>query len=128
MTDPIVHEDEHGFFCEIRLTRGGVALVDATDYAEVEPFSWYAWKPPAARVWYAVRGIPRPGTGTVLLHRQLMGFPALLVDHEDGNGLNCRRFNMRLATRQQNGQNRRNLQAGKTSRYLRSAASWRGAC
>lgn len=40
------------------------------------------------------------------LHRVIMGTPdGMKVDHKDGNGLNCVRSNMRLATQAQNGWN-----------------------
>jgi hypothetical protein len=40
------------------------------------------------------------------LHRWLMEPGVLLVDHVNGDGLDCRRENLRLATRSQNGYNR----------------------
>jgi hypothetical protein len=39
----------------------------------------------------------------IFLHRLIMGEPpGLLVDHEDGDGLNCQRHNLRTCTRSQN--------------------------
>ena len=43
----------------------------------------------------------------MLLHRFLMRAPdGVQVDHKNGNGLDCRRKNMRLASRAQNAMNR----------------------
>jgi len=53
------------------------------------------------------------------MHRQIMGEPVgMLVDHRDGDGLNCRRLNLRAATHQQNMMNRTRRQAGKSSRFI----------
>lgn len=44
------------------------------------------------------------------MHRELMGFPDCLVDHVDGDGLDNRRENLRLANFSQNRTNqKRNL-------------------
>ncbi|MBU2859359.1 hypothetical protein HF290_02705 [Acidithiobacillus ferrooxidans] len=45
---------------------------------------------------------------TLYMHRLIFNAPAgLQVDHRDGNGLNNIRSNLRLATRLENGKNRR---------------------
>jgi hypothetical protein len=46
---------------------------------------------------------------TVMLHRFVMSVtdPTIEVDHEDHNGLNCQRYNLRLCTHTQNQGNRR---------------------
>jgi hypothetical protein len=43
----------------------------------------------------------------IMLHRLIMGFPDCLVDHIDGNPLNCTRENLRLATFSENTRNMR---------------------
>ena len=52
------------------------------------------------------------------LHRFiLMAPPGVLVDHANGDGLDCRRSNLRLATNSQNQQNRFIADIEKTSRF-----------
>jgi hypothetical protein len=43
----------------------------------------------------------------VRMHRQIMGFPTLSVDHKNGDTLDNRRSNLREATQSQQGQNAR---------------------
>jgi hypothetical protein len=79
------------------------ALVDDEDYEELSSYRWHLRvRGPNA---YAQRSIPR--VTTVLMHRQIMGFPDSLVDHIDGDGLNNVRSNVRLASTQLNGWNKR---------------------
>jgi hypothetical protein len=89
----------------IPLTRDMFALVDNID-SDLLMFHWQAfgggrWS------WYAARGGKKRGQ----LHRIIgarMGIPASLqVDHENRNGLDCRRENLRGATPRQNTQNSR---------------------
>lgn len=52
----------------------------------------------------------------IRLHRLVMdAFPADLIDHEDGNGLNNVRSNLRVATNEQNAQNRK-TNTGRTAK------------
>lgn len=46
-------------------------------------------------------------TNTIWMHRQIMGFPTANVDHEDHDGLNNQRQNLRVATHGENQANRR---------------------
>jgi len=93
---------------EIELTRGYVSLVDDEDYAGL---AMHKWRAMIHRLTvYAVRSGPRgdePRT-TVYMHRVLLDAPrSAEVDHEDGNGLNNRRVNIRLCTIAENGRNMR---------------------
>lgn len=92
----------HQAFKEIPLSRGLVALVSPQDYEAVSAHKWTAM--PCGSTVYAKRVVRLPGgkRRTVLLHRVLMGEPAGLVDHRDGNGLDCRRHNLRCASYRQN--------------------------
>lgn len=98
---------------EISLTQGKVAIVDASDYDMLMQFKWFANK--SGRNWYAARNVPR-GDGrqtAVKMHVMLLGKG---VDHKNGDGLDNRRINLRLATQQQNGFNQK-PQVGGTSAF-----------
>ncbi len=87
-------------FVEIALTRGKVAIVSRSDYEVVSQYSWCA-TPAGSGLWYAVRGFNKDGKHTTQsMHRFLLGLDdrRIRVDHEDGNGLNNRRGNIRVAS------------------------------
>jgi hypothetical protein len=100
---------------EIPLTPGKVALVDDED-AALAASRWFLWRRySASRTWYALRNGKRPDGSPVAekLHRVVWArahpgeqVPATL-DHANGNGLDCRRDNIRAASRSQNSTNRR---------------------
>lgn len=95
-------------YFQIELTQGKVTLVSREDFDEISKYQWYA-KPQYKRVLYAYRqsvyidGKQR----SVSMARQIMGFPdGMQVDHINGDTLDNRRCNLRLATPAQNGRNR----------------------
>lgn len=99
---------------EIPLTRGKVALVDDADYEHVSRFKWTALFNPDNGKWYARRV---SGGRTLYLHRFLMSAAkGVHVDHKNGDGLDCRRGNLRFADNSQNHQNMRRLSTN-TSGY-----------
>ena len=80
--------------------RGQVALADDADHALVAGTRWYR-----TRTGYAWG---RVGGSMTLLHRHLLAAaPGVLVDHVNGDRLDCRRQNLRLATPAQNKANSR---------------------
>jgi aspartyl aminopeptidase len=87
---------------ELILTQGKVALVDDEDFDELSKNKWSAhW---GRGKWYAIRNKRINGKCNIIyLHRQIMKTPVnLIVDHKDGNGLNCQKCNMRNCTQSQN--------------------------
>jgi hypothetical protein len=86
----------------VPLTRGYKAVVDNEDYDVVSPYRWYPVLDDNGRV-YAVTRV----NGTVtLMHRLILNAPkGTDVDHVDRDGLNNRRYNIRLATKEQNAHN-----------------------
>lgn len=92
----------------IPLTKGQFAIVDA-DLAEyLSQWQWYAAETPQG--FYAVRH-EYTGTGRqkrpVWMHRAVIDAPHdVEVDHRDGDRLNNRRSNLRIATTAQNQANR----------------------
>ena len=91
----------------VKLTQGYWAQVDIEDLPLIAGFKWHATVKQTGRVYAKAAAGPKPQKN-VKLHRLIMGVtdPAIEVDHEDGDGLNCRRENLRPATRAQNMYNR----------------------
>ena len=80
---------------------GHFALVDDEDFDRVSQYKWHLLNS-NSRLQYA------HNKNQGRLHRFLLGLtdPKIEVDHKNGNGLDCRRENLRIATRQQQQQNR----------------------
>lgn len=88
----------------ISLTKGLVAAVDATDYAELAQYKWRAqW---SVKRFYAARD---GESGLVLMHRQILGVTqrSVSVDHKNGDSLNNTRANLRACSQQENIRNSR---------------------
>lgn len=86
---------------------GRVALIDAADYALVAPYRWQVHEVPEKN--HGPYATARIGVGRKAprryMHQLLTG--NLLTDHENHNGLDNRRENLREATRGQNLANQR---------------------
>jgi hypothetical protein len=106
----------------VPLTQGYVAVVDDADYERVmEAGPWHA-AVKGSNVYAQRKGERRSRQITQTLHRFILGLegPTPHVDHINRCGMDCRKANMRLCTRSQNGANRRK-QTG-TSKYR--GVSW----
>lgn len=112
---------------KIQLTQGYTAIVDDCDAWVLGP-AWQVRRDDHRR--YACRTIRKDGRNvTLLLHRELLaadlkGNEHLGVDHRDGDGLNNRRGNLRLATQPQNNANQRKARG--TSSIFKGVSKYRG--
>jgi hypothetical protein len=104
---------------EIPLTQGKVALIDAEDAARVLQYRWHvAQRPP--NCYAATSTERRRGHRAIYLHRLIVN--AKLgehVDHINGNGLDCRRENLRICT---NAENRRNMRISRGESQYKGVA------
>lgn len=92
-----------GSIAYVPLTQGYEAVIDADDAIAVGQHNWCAEV--RGHTVYAIRS---SSSGNIRLHRWMIGAPiGLVADHIDGDGLNNRRANLRVATHSQNLYNQR---------------------
>jgi hypothetical protein len=103
---------------KIKLTQGKVTLADEADMAIIGAHRWCAhWN---GRHWYAVTALwtRQRKTKLIGMHRLLEGAPPKTdTDHINGNTLDNRRQNLRIATRSQNSANKPKYKQGGASVY-----------
>ena len=92
------------------LTQGQVAIVDDEDYARLKHFNWYIKRNINNKL-YAARSLRCNGwSRQVYLHHEVLGMisapPGKVVDHINGNTLDCTRSNLRICTWAENMRNR----------------------
>ncbi|MHC4693336.1 MAG: AP2 domain-containing protein [Planctomycetota bacterium] len=105
-------------FRKIPLTQGKYAIVDPEDYKELAKYKWFAAR--KDRRFYAVRWVKGKN---VKMHHVIMGTEeGKVIDHINGNGLDNRNANVRFATVQQNGWNKRKQWGDYSSKY--KGVSW----
>lgn len=123
---PVLHPTDPSLFI-VPLTRGYFAVIDAIDVSEIGQYAWRAHgKKPYVYAATGSRG------GLQLMHRVIgsaMGLSlAAMVDHRNGNTLDCRRSNLRDATRAQNLANakmpRNNTSGHKGVTYVARYGKW----
>ena len=109
---------------KIELTQGKFAFVDLEDIERVNKYKWFALK--SGKLWYAIRQF-KDETGRnrmQRLHRFIMNAEVgIIVDHIDGDGLNCCKENLRFATHAQNRSNHASLNLNNVSGYC--GVSWK---
>ena len=104
----------------LALTRGLFAEVDEEDFLRVAFINFYAFK--SHNTWYA------NNRNEGLLHRVILRLSKddpREVDHIDGNGLNCKKSNLRIASRLENGANRKSESKYKGVTFNSKLQKWR---
>ncbi len=113
----------------VRLTKGFEAIIDSDDAGIVENYCWSSYV--RDRTVYAGRTIKSECNAKCLyLHRAIMNPPgSMQVDHINGNGLDNRKINLRIATSQQNNHNQRmrkdNKSGYKGVSWSNTAKAWK---
>lgn len=93
-----------------------MAMVTSQDWPLVEPYGWYEVEDNGSVYAYANTLDPDGRPTTIKMHRLIMDAgPGEEVDHVNGNGLDNRRSNLRIATRSQNARN--SMSRGGSSRF-----------
>jgi hypothetical protein len=103
----------------IPLTQGKTAIIDEADLPIIAPYKWRAVRG-HGDIWYAKATVSRPdgSSTTIFMHRLIDGASrGVQVDHEDHDGLNNRRSNLRRCSQHQNLQNMRKKSTN-TSGYI----------
>lgn len=99
-----------GDLAYVPLTKGKFAVIDAADIDLVKDKNWSYVSGPQGNG-YAKAAINR--SGFLPLHRRIMTAPpGYVVDHINGDGLDNRRVNLRIATTAQNAMNKRGRVTG----------------
>lgn len=92
----------------------GMVTVDAADFAALSVYRWGMLK--SGRTFYAYRQEhikgTASGTRSIYMHREILGLPqgtghAIEADHINHDGLDNRRANLRVVTRNEQNQHRR---------------------
>src|SRR3990167_7107201 len=92
---------------KILLTKGKYALVDELDYEWLSQWKWlFGGRRYAARNTHFRDKDGNRHTQVIWMHREILKTPKdLFTDHINGNGLDNRKSNLRIATKQQNAWN-----------------------
>lgn len=108
------------------------AIIDDEDFERVNLYSWSVDFSRSVHTAYAETNIKKPNgkKTTLYLHRLILNpGPNLEVDHINGNGLDNRKENLRVATRNENARNlpkqKRNTSGFKGVDWHKPTQKWR---
>ena len=97
------------------------ALVDDEDFEEVNQYKWYGQSSKRNKTIYAEANCWHGDKRTRMrMHRFILGlefYNSKLSDHKDENGLNNQKYNLRIATNQQNMYNIAKQNGNYSSKY-----------
>jgi hypothetical protein len=92
---------------EIKLTQNKIAIIDDEDLELVKDYKWCAMK--TRNTYYAIayiKGSGKKNSKRMLLHRLVLGAnTGQQIDHINGDGLDCRKENLRFCNYAENQQN-----------------------
>lgn len=103
-----------GDYTKIFLTQGQVTLIDTADLEKVLKYRWFAEWRANIHDYNATTGA-KAAKPARRLHRFLLKDqlgPNDQIDHIDHNGLNNRRYNLRIVSNRENQQNRKRIARG----------------
>ena len=113
---------------KIKLTQAKYALVDDADYEWLNQWKWQCVKTTSTMYAAFVKKYKRRNKRTsrmIFMHRIILDIDGksgrIKSDHRDGDGLNNRRNNLRIATNSQNQQNKRCFAKGGVKGVYRRA-------
>lgn len=120
------HSTDKLSFRQIPLTQGYFAIVDPEDYDWLMQWKWCLHKTKTNIYAHRRLKLSNDKNTTMRMHRAIMKAPkGLEVDHKNGNGLDNRRCNLRIASRLQNTKNTKKRK-NTSSQY--KGVSWHKKC
>lgn len=91
---------------KLKLSSGEVALIDSEDHLRISKYTW-RYENFARGKYVTATNNTATGTKKLRLHRFILdASKGSIVDHINGNTLDCRKINLRLCTALENARNR----------------------
>lgn len=115
---------------KIILVTGETVLIDLDDFEYLNQYSWYLFDN-HGRNQYALRYSRSKKQSTIRMHRDVLKITdsSIHIDHINGNGLDNRKNNLRIASIRQNAQNQKirkdNISGYKGVSFIRKSNKWR---
>jgi len=123
-----IYKDQFGTYKLIKITKGFKTKVDPELYDFLNSFDWFANVSKNNQVYVFRNFTLSRKRHSAAMHRYLMGFSAMEVDHINGNTLDNRINNLRLSTRSGNCANRGKLKGTNSYKgvyFISKSGKWR---